>query len=198
LIDTALLTLRSVTGGLLAGHGAQKLFGAFDGPGLEATRGMMRHLRVEPADMWGTLAGASELAGGALTAAGLLGPVGPIVAAAPMVMATTTAHWGKPIWAMQGGAELPVTNLAALGALALAGPGRFSLDSLLGIRLPRWLALITLGGVAGGCTAALAMRAPAEAPAEAEAPPAAETHAEAERELTARRQQPARTQPQQA
>src|SRR5438309_744357 len=32
--DMSLLILRLTTGGLLAGHGAQKLFGSFNGPGL--------------------------------------------------------------------------------------------------------------------------------------------------------------------
>jgi putative oxidoreductase len=190
--DAALLLLRSVTGGLLAGHGSQKLFGAFQGPGREKTAGMMQHLRLEPAGTWGTIAGASELAGGALTALGLGGPVGPVVALAPMTMAATTAHWGKPIWVTHGGAELPVTNLAAFGALALAGPGRLSLDGALGIRVPRWIGAVALAGVAAGCTLALATRRPAQpaveqAPEQATAePPIAAgqmTRVEEEREL---------------
>ena len=36
-------------------------------------------------------------------------------------------------------AELPVTNMATALALALTGPGRFSLDRVFGIRLPRSL-----------------------------------------------------------
>ena len=64
-----------------------------------------------------------------------------------MSMATAKVHWGKPIWAGAGGAELPVTNIAAAAALALVGPGRYSVDHMLGIRLPRWLALIGLAGI---------------------------------------------------
>ena len=56
-------------------------------------------------------------------------------------MATVKAHWGKPIWASKGGAELPVINMAAALALTLTGPGRFSLDYVLGIRLPRALVI---------------------------------------------------------
>jgi len=36
-------------------------------------------------------------------------------------MATAKAHWGKPIWVPSGGAELPVTNIAAALALMLTG-----------------------------------------------------------------------------
>src|SRR5260370_20681556 len=58
-----------------------------------------------------------------------------------MIMATVKAHWGKPIWASKGGAELPVINMATALALTLTGPGRFSLDHLFGIRLPRALVI---------------------------------------------------------
>jgi putative oxidoreductase len=181
MIDAALLVLRGVTGGLLAGHGAQKVFGAFEGPGPEGTRGMMRRLRVRPAEVWGPAAGLSELVGGGLTALGALSPVGPLTAMAPMAMATATAHWGRPIWVTKGGAELPVTDMAAFAALAMAGPGRLSVDGALGIRLPRWVVGLTAAGVAAGTVAALALRAPAE-PAQPE--PGPEPQAE-EREAVA-------------
>lgn len=154
MVDAALLLLRSVTGGLLAGHGAQKLFGAFEGPGPEGTAGMMGKLGLQPSGMWARVAGGTELVAGTLTAVGLLGPLGPIAALGPMTIATTMAHWGRPIWVTKGGAELPVTNAAAFGAVALAGPGRFSLDGLLGIRVPRWMGMAAAAGVAGGAVAA--------------------------------------------
>lgn len=39
MVDVALLVLRATTGSLLAGHGAQKLFGWFGGHGLKGTSG---------------------------------------------------------------------------------------------------------------------------------------------------------------
>lgn len=134
--DLGLLALRVTTGGLLAGHGAQKLFGAFDGPGLQGTQGFMESLGLRPGKYWGTAAGLSE-ASGILTALGLLHPLGPIGTASAMTMATAKAHWGKAIWVTSGGAELPVTNIAAALALMLTGPGKYSLHRAFGIRLPR-------------------------------------------------------------
>lgn len=156
--DLALFGLRMTVGGLLAGHGAQKLFGAFGGPGLKGTAGWLESLGLKPGSRWASLAALSEFGGGVLTAAGLLSPLGPITLLAPMSMATGTVHKGKPIWVTAGGAELPVINMAAATALALAGPGRYSLDRLLGIRLSWPLVGLALAATAGGVVFALATR----------------------------------------
>ena len=144
--DLGLLALRLTTGSLLAGHGAQKLFGWFGGHGLRGTAGWLESLGLRPGKPWALAAGASEFAGGVLTALGLLNPVGPAAAVGAMSMATAKGHRGKPIWVTSGGAELPLTNTAIALALAATGPGKYSLDRALGIKLPRWL---IIPGVAG-------------------------------------------------
>ena len=142
--NLAALILRVVLGGLMAGHGAQKLFGSFGGPGLEGTTGFMEMLGLKPGRPWAWLAALSEFGGGVLTLLGFLTPLGPIGVIGSMAMATITAHGGKPIWVTEGGAELPVTNIATATALMLNGPGKWSLDSAFGIRLPRLLAPLGL------------------------------------------------------
>lgn len=139
----ALLVLRLTVGTLMAGHGAQKLFGWFQGPGLKGTSGFMEKLGMSPGGFWGPVAALGEFLGGTLTALGLFHPVGPQNIAAAMTVATRRAHWGKPIWASAGGAELPATNFAAAATLMLAGQGKYSLDQLFGIRLPRWFVALT-------------------------------------------------------
>jgi len=142
--DLGLLILRLTIGGLLGGHGSQKLFGWFGGFGLQGTAGWLESMNLKPGHLWATGAGASEFGGGLLTALGLLHPLGPIGTLAAMIMATAKAHWGKPIWGTEGGAELPVTNMAAALAMAFTGLGRFSLDTLFGIRLPRTLIALVI------------------------------------------------------
>ncbi len=80
-----------------------------------------------------------------LTLLGFLNPLGPVGVIGSMAMATTKAHRDKPIWVTEGGAELPVTNIAAATALIGGGPGKYSLDRAFGLRLPGWLAPLGLG-----------------------------------------------------
>jgi putative oxidoreductase len=145
--NLAALILRVVLGGLMAGHGAQKLFGSFGGPGMEGTTGFMEMLGLQPGRPWAVLAGISEFGGGVLTLLGFLNPLGPVGVIGSMAMATTKAHRDKPIWVTEGGAELPVTNIAAATALIGGGPGKYSLDRAFGLRLPGWLAPLGLVAV---------------------------------------------------
>ena len=156
--DLGLLTLRLAAGGLLAGHGAQKLFGAFGGHGLEGTAGWMESLGLAPGDRWALAAGAGEFGSGALTALGFLGPVGPLSIFGPMLVATRTVHADKPVWVTSGGPELPMLYMAAGATLAMTGPGRLSLDRALGIRVPAIAAFLTAGLVAAGTLMALTGR----------------------------------------
>ena len=145
--ESAPLIVRLAQGSLMAGHGAQKLFGSFGGPGLEGTSGFMEMLGMRPGRVWAYLAGLSEFGGGVLTALGLLRPLGPLGIIASMSMATRKAHWGKPIWVTEGGAELPLLNIAISTALMIREPDRYSLDRILGIRLPAWVGPLGLVGV---------------------------------------------------
>ena len=140
--DFARLILRLVFGGLMVGHGAQKLFGWFGGHGLKGTADWLESMGMKPGKPWAILAGASEFGGGLLTLLGALNPLGPLGTLGAMGMATATTHWGTPIWVTQGGAELPVTNAAIALALGLVGPGKFSVDHALGVKLPYRLILV--------------------------------------------------------
>jgi putative oxidoreductase len=148
--NIGLLISRLITGSLVAGHGAQKLFGWFEGPGFKqwttVTESMMG---MKPGLFWGTMQAAGEFGGGVLMGLGFLNPLGPITVATSMLAAWYKGHWGKPIWAAKGGPELSVSFLATAVVTATQPPGKYSLDSLLGIRLPRWVTVLALLGSAG-------------------------------------------------
>ena len=145
--ESAPTIVRLAQGSLMAGHGAQKLFGSFGGTGLEGTSGFMEMLGMKPGRPWAYLAGLSEFGGGVLTALGLFNPLGPLGIIGAMSMATRKAHWGKPIWVTEGGAELPLLNIAVSTALMIREPDGFSLDRVLGIRLPGWVGPVGLVGI---------------------------------------------------
>ena len=156
--DLALLGLRLTAGGLMAGHGAQKLFGVLGGYGIPGTAGGLESMGLKPGKLWACVAGGSEFGSGLLTALGLVHPVGPLALFGPMVTAWITAHAGKPIWTTAGGAELPVLYMSAASTVALIGPGRYSLDELLGIELPTPMVVAVGASVVGGIAATMMLR----------------------------------------
>lgn len=115
-----ILAMRLAGGTLLAMHGAQKLFGSFNGPGLETWTVHVESMGIRPAKVFGPLGALSEFGGGTLTALGLLNPLGPLAAIASMTVAARKVHWGKPVFVTEGGAELPLINI---GLAPCGSPG---------------------------------------------------------------------------
>ena len=128
-----LLVARLVLGTAMAAHGAQKLFGWFGGHGLAGTGGFFESIGFKPGQLFAAAAGLGELASGILMALGLLGPVGPAIMVSVMIVAMLTVHRNSGFFAMKNGVELPLLYAAGAVALALTGPGRYSLDALLGL-----------------------------------------------------------------
>src|SRR5260370_41094399 len=76
-MDIALLILRVVVGLYVAAHGAQKLFGWFNWPGLKGAEGFLGGmLGFRPASLWAPAVSLAECGGGLLLDVGLFNPLG--------------------------------------------------------------------------------------------------------------------------
>ena len=166
-LGTGLLLGRLVLGlALMAGHGSQKLWGWFGGYGLAGTGGFFEQLGFRPGRFFASGRGVHRDLGGLLVAVGLAGPVGPALMLSVMVVAAVSVHWKGGFFAASNGIEVPFLYGAGAVALALAGPGRFSLDALFGLEwlwAPRIAAAALAVGVVGGVVNLLARRSAAVA-----------------------------------
>lgn len=164
MLATGLLILRVVIGLTMAGHGAQKLFGWWEGPGIHGWTGAMNRMRLRPAVPWAWLSALAEFGGGVLLVFGFLNPVGSVLVVASMLVAIALVHWPNGFWNSKRGFEFNLSILAAAVALALTGPGAYSLDAALRIHLPEPASVIVGAAVALiGFGAALLTRTPGEA-----------------------------------
>lgn len=132
-VSSGLLVARLAFGLLMVGHGTQKLFGWFGGYGLAGTAGFFEALGFRPGRAFVAAAALTEITGGLLLALGFLGPVGPALIISVMIVAAITVHWKNGLFVTANGIEVPLLYAAGAVALALTGPGLFSLDALLGL-----------------------------------------------------------------
>ncbi|MGK4578803.1 DoxX family membrane protein [Kitasatospora sp. HPMI-4] len=155
--DLALLVLR-LAPLLVAGHGAQKLFGLFGGHGLGATAKSFEALGYRPGVLFAALAGASELGGGLCLALGLFTPLAAAAVVGVMVnaMAVTSGHG---LWDDEGGLEYPLCLSLIAIALAGTGPGRLALDRPFRWGQGGWWGMATALGLGGaGAAGVLALQ----------------------------------------
>jgi putative oxidoreductase len=171
-MDAGLLIARTIVGLLFVGHGTQKLFGWWGGGGIDGTAGMFGQLGYRAPRKMAALAGFAETGGGALLAVGLATPLAAAMLIGVMVNAIVAVHLDKGLWVTKGGFEYPLMMSAIATALASTGPGRFSLDRVVGwYPSSRVAALFALGlGVASGLAILATRRPPAAAPQEQSEP----------------------------
>lgn len=156
-MDLATFMLRLVVGLLFVGHGAQKLFGAFGGAGVEGTTRTFEKIGLGPPRAHALVAGCAELGGGALLVLGLLTPLAAAAIVAVMVTAIITVHAANGIWNTEKGFEFNLVLIAAVIVLAAVDSGAWSLDQALGFALggTGWALVALAAGTLGGIGAVL-------------------------------------------
>ncbi|POX43721.1 DoxX family protein [Streptomyces sp. Ru72] len=153
--DFGLLLIRLTFGLLMAGHGAQKLFGLFGGKGLTATGQGFAALGYRPGKVFATLCGLSEFLGGLGLAAGLLTPLAAAALIGVMINAMATVTGAHGLWETDGGVEYSVCIAVVALAVAAIGPGRLAVDRLFPWGAGGWAEgafALTLGGIAAAIT----------------------------------------------
>jgi putative oxidoreductase len=176
-----LFIIRLALGALLFAHGTQKLFGWFDGYGLDGTGQFFEGVGHRPGRLMAAVAGASEAGGGLLLVLGLLTPLAASMVIGTMIVAAVSVHADKGLWATNGGYELALTNALIAVGLAFTGAGSWSVDNALNVPATRgWGAGIWALALAGGAAGVTLARRKKIVEAEAAYPsePAADVSAD--------------------
>jgi putative oxidoreductase len=130
----AMVPLRLALGIAFIGHGAQKVFGSFNGPGWAKWTSLSQAVPfpfMRPTWLWLGAAAISELVGGILVLLGLLTRIGAFLLICVMLTAMRT-QW--PAFFAPTGMELAIAMLAMAVALLIAGGGNASADRMIGGR----------------------------------------------------------------
>lgn len=128
------LPIRVALGLVFVAHGAQKVLGAWGGPGLSGFAGSPAPLGLKPAWLWMGAAAVAELLGGALVLLGLLTRVGALLIAAVMLVAMFGVHWSGGFFMSnqpRAGIEFTLALTGMALALLVSGGGRLSADEAL-------------------------------------------------------------------
>jgi len=126
-----LLILRVFLGGMMKAHGSQKVFGSFEGPGLEGFTETTRKLNLEPAEILGPVGAYSEFLGGLSILLGFFTPAGALAVINTMLVAIWKVHAKNGFWITKRGYEFNALIIAASTALILTGPGKVSVDGMI-------------------------------------------------------------------
>lgn len=165
--DFGLLALRLVLFVIMAFHGTQKVFGWWNGGGLDRAARFFASQGFHPPRLMALIAGATESAGAVLLGAGALTILGTAMLAGVLTN-VTALHWRNGLDGRKHGCEFELMLLAGVVAIGFCGPGGWSVDHGLGTPGRAWLGPAAAAlGLVGGLAINSTRRAPAS-PSEAE------------------------------
>ena len=126
--------LRVAVGALLIGHGLQKAFGWWGGPGFDGWKASLTQMGFQHADILTYVATAGQIAAGVLLVLGLFTPVAAAGALAYLVTGVLAdamvAHEEARLSDfLTDGHEYKLILVCAVAAIILIGPGRYGLDA---------------------------------------------------------------------
>jgi putative oxidoreductase len=136
-VDLILVVVRIALAWIFIVYGAQKLFGAFNGPGLHRTSlDMANAFHLRPGGFFAVLGGVTEFGGAIAVALGLGTRIAGLALFGDMVMAMIKVTWAHGLHQSSPyGYELNVALAALAIVMAVLGAGRYSVDALAERRL---------------------------------------------------------------
>jgi putative oxidoreductase len=125
--SVGLLILRLIVGLVFVTHGGHKLFVQ----GVPGVIGFLGQHGIRPPELWAWVLMLSERVGGLALMLGALTRMAALLTTATMVVAIGNVLWFRGFFLP--GYEFALTLLGASVALALTGPGRYAVDTWMGI-----------------------------------------------------------------
>jgi putative oxidoreductase len=153
-IDVTMAILRGSVGASIAYHGINKA------KGITGTASWFKSIGMKWPKQQATIALATEIIAGVLLIVGLATPLSCIAVIALMTVAIATVHVrvGYFIFLPNGGWEYCASIVAVATAIAITGPGAWSIDSAWGINQSSGLVALPVGLICAVCHLALCWR----------------------------------------
>jgi putative oxidoreductase len=135
--DIAAVTVRIVLVWIFIYYGAGKLFGAFNGPGIDQTSLFMASTaHLQPGGLFAVVAGVIEFGGALALALGLASRLAALALFGDQVIAMVTVTWAHGLSSSTtAGYELNLALAAMTLVIVGLGAGRASLDAIIGRRI---------------------------------------------------------------
>lgn len=146
--DVALLALRVIFGLFIAAHGVAKIRG-----GIAGTAGWFASIGMRQPRLQARAAAGTEIGAGVALAIGVATPLAAAAIVGVMFVAFWVAHRTTGFFIYNNGWEYTASIAAVAVVLGITGPGRISLDAVLGLDIDGILAgvgVLALGVVAAG------------------------------------------------
>ena len=137
-VDIALVAVRTALAWVFIYYGAQKLFGAFNGPGIHGTSVYFAHTaHLRPGGLFAVLGGVTEFGGGIAIALGFFSRFAALALFVDQVIAMITVTWATGFGSLtsSAGYQFNITVAVLAVVVVVLGSGRPGIDDVIARRL---------------------------------------------------------------
>jgi len=124
--NITILLLRVTLGVIFLGHGLQRMFGLFGGPGIDGTTALMSDLGFIFPPLWAWILASTECVAGIFMILGIMPRISSFLMAVVAAFVIFKMQSPKGFFAVQGGFEYSLLILVTSLYFTASGGGRFS------------------------------------------------------------------------